>query len=79
MERIKKFVDTVLIYYSQNDECWIAHSLKTDQVGTGVDMDRALAHLIKVVDGLLELARQDKTIRYLCDAPKEILSVAFPQ
>lgn len=69
---IKPFNDTAIIYYSEDDGCWIAHSLRTDQVGTGVDMGRALADMIRGIDGLLDLARADETIAYQREAPAEI-------
>ena len=47
-------------------------SLRTDQVGTGIDMGHALADLIRGVDGLLELAREDETMAYLREAPADI-------
>jgi len=72
MRQIKDFVDTVFIHYSQDDSCWIAHSLRTDQVGTGADMGRALADLITAVDQVFELAQNDATIQVMCEAPKEI-------
>jgi hypothetical protein len=69
---IEHFEDSALIYHSQENGCWIAHSLRTDQVGTGIDMGHALADLIRGVDGLLELAREDETMAYLREAPADI-------
>jgi hypothetical protein len=69
---MKNFDDTVYLYFSEEDGCWIAHSLRTDQVGTGIDMGRALADLIRAVDQVVDFARQDKTIQIFCDAPKEV-------
>lgn len=70
--KVKNFEDTALIYHSQEDGCWIAHSLRTDQIGTGVDMGRALADLIRGIDSLLEVAREDETMAYLREAPDDI-------
>jgi hypothetical protein len=70
--KVKSFTDRALIYHSPDDGCWIAHSLRTDQIGTGVDMGRALADLIRAIDQLLDLADEDETIAYLREAPQEI-------
>jgi hypothetical protein len=70
--QIEAFKDTAFIYHSEEDGCWIAHSLHTDQVGTGVDMGRALADLVRGIDQLMELAQEDETIAYRREAPAEI-------
>ena len=65
-------VDTAVIYYSRADACWIAHSLRTDQIGTGGRIVDALADLIKAILQVCELAKKDQTIAVLRPAPKEI-------
>ena len=70
------FKDTAIIYHSVEDGCWIAHSLRTDQIGTGEDMIQAFADLIRGIDGLLEIAGEDETIAYLREAPEEIQGLA---
>jgi hypothetical protein len=69
---IPSFQESAVIYFSPEDNCWIANGLVTDQVGTGVDMGRALADLICGVDRLIQLAREDETIEYIREAPAEI-------
>lgn len=66
------FSDTAVIYHSPEDGCWIAHSLKTDQIGTGEQVVDALADLIRGVHAVLRLARKDHSIAYLRAAPSEI-------
>jgi hypothetical protein len=73
---ITEFRDTAVIYYSPEDRCWIAHSLRTDQVGTGEDMVQAFADLVRGIDGLLELADEDETVKFLREAPKDIQKMA---
>ena len=72
MNKFVAFKDVAFIYRSQEDDCWIAHSLRTDQIGTGIDMGRALADLIRGIDSLLQIAAEDGTVAYLREAPKEI-------
>jgi hypothetical protein len=66
------FQDECLLYYSDEDRCWIAHSLRSDQVGTGPDVVQALADLIKAIDQILALARREGDIEILREAPSEI-------
>jgi hypothetical protein len=75
-EKIAGFKDTLVIYHSQEDGCWIAHSLRTDQIGTGVDMGRALADAIRGIDQLLEIAKEDETVAYLREAAPKIQDMA---
>jgi hypothetical protein len=73
---MKPFSETAVIYCSPEDGCWIAHSLRTDQIGTGLDMGRALAALIRGIDSILEIAAEDETVAYLREAPREIQKMA---
>jgi len=63
-----------VIYYDTEDECWVAHSLDTDQVGTGGRIVDALADLIRAVQALFELAKQDNSIALFRKAPPEIVA-----
>jgi len=74
--RIKPFSETAVLYYSPEDGCWIAHGLRTDQIGTGLDMGRALAALIRGIDSVLEIAAEDETVAYLREAPRGIQKMA---
>jgi hypothetical protein len=66
------FRESCVIYYSPDDKCWIAHGLRTDQVGTGDCVVDALADLMKAIDQILALARQEGDIEVLREAPPEI-------
>lgn len=66
------FADEVVIYHSAEDECWIAHSLRTDQIGAGDRIVDALAALIRGVRELCKMAREDETIALERPAPEEI-------
>jgi len=76
MKKIPHFADAAVIYHSKEDGCWIAHSLKTDQIGTGDQVIDALADLIRGVRALLKLAMKDPTIAYLREAPQNIKDLA---
>ena len=62
--------DKVVIYQSKEDGGWIAHSLRTDQIGYGDSIVDALADVMKAVDQVCRAAEQDPTLAYLRDAPK---------
>jgi hypothetical protein len=68
--------DTLVIYRSQEDGCWIAHSLRTDQVGVGDRIVVALADAIKAVHQVSDLAAGDSTIRLRREAPPDVQEMA---
>ncbi len=70
------FEDTLVLYRSTEDGCWIAHSLKTDQIGTGDRIVDALADVIRAVHQVCKAAGKDKTLAYLRAAPAEIRAIA---
>ncbi len=61
-----------LIYMSSEDNCWVAHSLHTDQIGTGDCPTEALADLIRGLKHLCELAAEHPDTEISRDAPAEI-------
>lgn len=69
-------MDTFAIYFSKTDKCWIAHSLRTDQFGTGDCVLNAFVDGMKAVDQVIELAGKHKDIDILHEAPKEIKEIA---
>ena len=73
---IRRLMETCVIYESKKDNCWIAHSLRTDQIGTGDDPLEALADLLVAVDQLLELAQEESDIEVFRPAPKYIQNMA---
>ena len=72
MKKIPDFSDTLIIYFSKEDECWIAHSLRTDQIGTGERIVDALTDAIKAVHAVCKAAAEDETIAYLREAPEDV-------
>lgn len=64
--------DECVIYYSKQDGCWIAHSLRTDQIATGKCVLDAYVALLSVIESLLQVATMEKDIRILREAPKDI-------
>lgn len=73
---IKPLMETCLIYESRKDKCWIAHSLRTDQIGIGNGVVEALADLLIAVDQLLELAEEEDNIEIFRPAPAAIQNKA---
>ena len=68
----KPFVDHCVIYYARTDKCWVAHSLRTDQIGAADSVVEALAALLRAVDFVLEDAADDPTLTVFREAPPEI-------
>jgi endonuclease YncB( thermonuclease family) len=64
--------DSVVIYFSQEDNCWIAHGLRTDQIGTGDRIVDALAEVLRAIQAIHEEALKDGSLAVYRDAPKEI-------
>ena len=70
------FMDTFAIYFSKTDKCWIAHSLRTDQFGTGDCVLNAFVDGMKAVDQVVELAKKQPDIQVLHEAPEEVQQIA---
>jgi len=64
--------DLYLIYESEEDGGWVAHSLRTDQIGTGDSIVEALSDLMRGIKNLLELAREHDDVEVLRDAPQKL-------
>jgi hypothetical protein len=67
--------DRRVVYYSRQDRCWIAHSTLTDQIGTGETIIEAMVDLLRALEQLLELARQDPSIQIYRRAPASVLGL----
>jgi hypothetical protein len=63
--------EEAVIYFSEEDQCWIAHGLHADQIGTGERIVDALADFIKAVDQILDEAAKDESLAYLREAPAD--------
>lgn len=68
--------ESIVIYLSDEDECWIAHSLKTDQIGTGERVVDALADVLKAIHLIHDEAAKDASLAVYRDAPREIQQMA---
>ncbi|MBM4026221.1 MAG: hypothetical protein FJ280_12565 [Planctomycetes bacterium] len=68
----KPFVDQCVIYYARPDNCWVAHSLRTDQIGAADSVVEALAALLRAVDFILADAAEDPTLAVFRAAPEDI-------
>ena len=73
---IPDFDDFLVVDYSEDDGCWVAHSLRTDQIGTGPTKVEALADLIRAVYQVCDAAAEDESIAYLRDAAPETQALA---
>jgi hypothetical protein len=71
---VVRFLDTTVIYFDDDDETWVAHSLKTDQIGYGDSIGDALSELYRVVSFLIEEHGKDPSIPLFRDAPDEIVA-----
>ena len=72
----RRFRETCVIYESSEDGCWLAHGLRTDQIGTGNCVVDALADFMKAIDQVLKIASQGKNISVLRPAPPEVRAMA---
>jgi|WetSurMetagenome_2_1015567.scaffolds.fasta_scaffold12491_7 hypothetical protein len=71
-KRIRAFTETFVIYQSEEDKRWIAHGLRTDQMGYGDCMVDALVDYMKAIDQILRVAVEEKDIQILREAPPEV-------
>ena len=65
-----------VIYESREDGCWIAHGIRSDQIGTGDSVVEALADAIRAVGQVVSLANEDPTIEPFRGAPARIRKMA---
>ena len=72
----KQVEDTCVIYESRADKCWIAHSLRTDQIGAGDCVVAALEDLLRAVEQVFKLAAEDGDVAIFREAPKRIQKMA---
>ncbi len=72
VQTVPGFSDEIVIYHSRKDRCWIAHSLRTDQIGTGGRIVDALADAIRAVQQVVAEAVKDPTLVVLRDAPTSV-------
>lgn len=70
--KIKPFKDVYVIYWSRPDDCWTAHSLRTDQIGIGDCVVEALSGLIRAVDHIVHFAERDDTLAVFREAPSAV-------
>jgi len=68
--------DRVVVYPSSEDQCWVAHSLRTDQIGVGDSIVEAVVDLVGAVRNLIAEAAKDERVQVGQDAPPEIQRLA---
>ena len=67
--------ETAVIYRDPEDQCWLAHGLRTDLLGAGDTPEAALKDLQRSIPELLKTAK-DHGDEYLSEAPAEIQKLA---
>jgi len=68
-----ELTDTFVIYPSEQEEgFWVAHSLNTDQIGTGECVLDAFVALLRALRILLAEAEKNPNLRLLNPAPKDV-------
>ncbi len=75
-QSVGPFPDRCVIYWAPKDKCWVAHSLRMDQIGTGHGVVDALAALLRAVSFVIEDAAQDPTLAVFREAPPEVQVLA---
>ena len=71
-KQLQRNLNDCVIYWSRRDDCWIAHSLHTDQLGHGAGPLYALADMLKAVQDVMALAAEDETIQPWREAPRRV-------
>lgn len=70
--KAESLADECVIYWSPSDDCWIAHSLHTDQIGMGDNILDALTDMLRAVRQVISLASHDASIEIRREAPARI-------
>ncbi len=68
--------ETCVIYKSLEDACWVAHGLRTDQIGMGDSIVEALADFMRAIDQVRKVAAQGRNVALYRPAPAEIRAKA---
>lgn len=58
-------VVNALVYYSEEDGCFVASGYEISQLGTGKTREKAEREYLEAVRSIVELAREKKDIRIL--------------
>ena len=65
-----------VIYESAEDKCWIAHGLRSDQIGMGDCIVEALVAYMRAIEHALRAAAEGKDVTLRRLAPPEIRALA---
>jgi hypothetical protein len=71
-----EFSETIVIYHSPDEGGWVAHGLRTDQVGIAASPVDALAQFIRLLRQLLKEAAVDLSISIHREAPYDVQEMA---
>ena len=73
---IEPFKETVVFYPEdtpvESGFRWVAHGLRTDQIGLGHTKEIALSDFRAGVAAIIRVAEKDATVAYLREAPEAI-------
>lgn len=61
-----------IVYNSKEDNCFVAHSINCDQLGTGDTKEQAIRDLGVGLKNWYNLCEEDETLAFYSDAPPEI-------
>lgn len=68
----KRTQDEILVYYSQQDKAWLAHSFRTDQIGSGECILEAVESLLRGIKSIMDLAKEDPSIEVWREATADV-------
>jgi hypothetical protein len=70
------FSETLVIYYSVEDQRWIAHGLHTDQIGDGDSVIAAIEDALRGINAVQTIAHDDPSVEFWREAPPDIQAMA---
>jgi hypothetical protein len=73
----EKFNETLVIFFSAEDQRWIAHGLHTDQIGDGDSVIGALEDALRAIDAVEMIVHDDPTVAFFREAPDDIQAMAI--
>jgi hypothetical protein len=68
----KRSKDEILVYFSHQDQVWLAHSFRTDQIGCGNCVLVAIESLLRGIKTIMEMKKDDPSIEVWREAPPEV-------
>ncbi len=66
-----------IVFYSKQDNCYIAHSVECDQLGTGDNKEQAIEDLGTGLKNLYDLCNKDETLDFYAETTPEKIQQAL--